>query len=154
MKRNEANRLTFSVKEDGCNEQQFNYSTRTFRGWAFAGTIVGWTGVAAGIPLPWGVVTDLATGAVWKPNESEKGITKENYKNFRYQVNYSNCAQGKIETIKEQLVDVVYLKNGSIIRGNIIEQVPNIQIKIQTKDGNIFVYKMEEVEKMTREQAK
>jgi hypothetical protein len=49
--------------------------------------------------------------------------------------------------------DVVYLKNGSVIRGVIIEQVPNVSLKLQTKDGNIFVYKMEEVEKMTKEQA-
>lgn len=38
-----------------------------------------------------------------------------------------------------QYVDVVYLKNGSIIRGMIIEQIPNVSLKIQTKDGSIFV---------------
>ena len=47
--------------------------------------------------------------------------------------------------------DVVYLKNGSIIRGVIIEQIPNESIKIQTKDENIFVFKIEEVEKITKE---
>jgi hypothetical protein len=40
--------------------------------------------------------------------------------------------------------DVVYLKNGSIIRGVIIEQVPNKSIKIETADRNVFVYQMEE----------
>ena len=35
--------------------------------------------------------------------------------------------------------DVVYLKNGSIIRGVIIEQVPNKFIKIETADKNIFL---------------
>lgn len=49
------------------------------------------------------------------------------------------------------LQETVYLKNGSIIKGIIIEQVPNHSIKIQTADGSIFVYKMEEVEKMTKE---
>lgn len=49
--------------------------------------------------------------------------------------------------------DVVYLKNGSVIRGVIVEQVPNVSLKLQTKDGNIFVYKMEEVERITKEQA-
>jgi hypothetical protein len=48
--------------------------------------------------------------------------------------------------------DVVYLKNGSIIHGIIIEQVPFKTVKIQTKDGNVFVYKMEEIEKVTKEQ--
>jgi len=47
--------------------------------------------------------------------------------------------------------DVVYLKNGSIIRGIIIEQVPNKSIKIQTADRNVFVFKIDEVERMTRE---
>ena len=48
--------------------------------------------------------------------------------------------------------DVVYLKNGSIIHGIIIEQIPNESLKIKTKDGNVFVYKMTEVDKMTKEQ--
>ncbi len=47
--------------------------------------------------------------------------------------------------------DVVYLKNDSIIRGMIIERVPNQYLKIQTKDGSVFVYKMIEVEKITKE---
>lgn len=50
-----------------------------------------------------------------------------------------------------QYIDVLYLKNGSVIRGVIIEQEPNVQIKIKTNDGSIFVYKMEEVEKITKE---
>ena len=50
--------------------------------------------------------------------------------------------------------DVVYLKNGSIIRGMIIEQIPNKSIKIQTKDGNVFVFEMDEIEKITKELAK
>lgn len=54
----------------------------------------------------------------------------------------------------QQMEDVVYLKNGSIIRGIIIEQVPNISLKIKTKDGSVFAYKIEEVEKMTKEEIK
>ena len=49
------------------------------------------------------------------------------------------------------LQDVIYLQNGSVIRGTVIEQVPGELIKIETRDGNVFVYKMEEVSKMTRE---
>lgn len=48
--------------------------------------------------------------------------------------------------------DVVYLKDGSIIRGIIIEQVPNKSIKIETADKSVFVYRMDEIEKMTKEQ--
>ena len=50
--------------------------------------------------------------------------------------------------------DVVYLKNGSIIRGMIIEQVPNKSIKIETSDKSLFVYQIDEVEKITKELAR
>ena len=48
--------------------------------------------------------------------------------------------------------DVVHLKNGSIIRGTIIEQVPNESLKIKTADGSVFVYTMDEVAKITKEE--
>lgn len=51
----------------------------------------------------------------------------------------------------QQTVEVVHLKNGSMIKGMIIEQVPNESIKIQTSDGSVFVYQMSEVEKITKE---
>lgn len=47
--------------------------------------------------------------------------------------------------------DVVYLKNGSIIRGTIIEQVPNKSIKIETADKSVFVYQFDEIEKLSKE---
>jgi hypothetical protein len=53
-----------------------------------------------------------------------------------------------------QMEDVVYLKDGTIIRGQILEQVPNVSIKIQTKDGSVFGYKMEDVLKITKEPLK
>lgn len=52
---------------------------------------------------------------------------------------------------QESYQEVVYLKNGSIIRGMIIEQIPNKTIKIQTADRSVFVYQMDEVEKITKE---
>ena len=52
----------------------------------------------------------------------------------------------------QTVVDVVYLKNGSVIRGTIVEQVPGESLKVQTADGSIFVYALDEVEKMTKEQ--
>ncbi|MGD1046485.1 MAG: hypothetical protein ABR936_14345 [Bacteroidota bacterium] len=52
-----------------------------------------------------------------------------------------------------QTKDVVYLKNGSVIKGSILEMIPDKSIKIQTADGNIFVYNMSEVEKISKEAA-
>lgn len=47
--------------------------------------------------------------------------------------------------------DVIYLKNGSILRGVIIEQVPNVSMKIESVGGNVFAVQMAEVEKITKE---
>jgi hypothetical protein len=52
-----------------------------------------------------------------------------------------------------QTKDIVYLKNGSVIKGTILEMVPDKTIKVQTADGNIFVYNMSEVEKISKEAA-
>jgi hypothetical protein len=52
----------------------------------------------------------------------------------------------------QQYEDILYLKNGSIIHGIIIEQVIGESVKIKTKDGNYFVFKMDEIEKMTKEE--
>lgn len=51
-----------------------------------------------------------------------------------------------------QFTEVVYLKNGSIIKGIIIEQIPNVSLKIKTTDGNIFSYAISEVERITKEE--
>ena len=48
--------------------------------------------------------------------------------------------------------DVVYLKNGEIRRGIIIEEIPLKQIKIKTRDGNVFVYGYDEIERKTKEE--
>jgi TM2 domain-containing membrane protein YozV len=50
-----------------------------------------------------------------------------------------------------ELQDVVYLKNGSNIRGIIFEQVPLEKLKIRTADGSVFVFQMSEIERITRE---
>jgi hypothetical protein len=47
--------------------------------------------------------------------------------------------------------DVVYLKNGGVTRGELLEIVPGITIKIRTVDRNIFVYNFDEVLKVVKE---
>lgn len=51
----------------------------------------------------------------------------------------------------QQMEDVVYLKNGGLIHGMIIEQIPGESLKIQTRDGNVFVYAMDEIAKISKE---
>lgn len=54
----------------------------------------------------------------------------------------------------QNMSEVVYLKNGSMIRGMVIEEIPGQSIKIKTADGSVFVYRMSEVSKITREEVK
>ena len=51
----------------------------------------------------------------------------------------------------QQMEDVIHLKNGGLIRGTIIEQVPGESLKIKTREGNVFVYTMDEIAKMSKE---
>ncbi|MFC1539220.1 hypothetical protein ACFL6H_07340 [Candidatus Latescibacterota bacterium] len=44
-------------------------------------------------------------------------------------------------------IDVVYLKNGSIIRGKIIENVINKNLKIELQDGSVMVFEYDDIEK-------
>src|SRR5258708_4866582 len=53
----------------------------------------------------------------------------------------------------QSALDVVYLNNGSLVRGVIIEQIPNQSIKIRTADGSEFVYAIDELARMTKEVA-
>jgi hypothetical protein len=153
IKRTHADKLDFTVKKEGCDDQTFSYRGRTFRGWAFVGTILGWTGVISGVPLPWGLVVDLASGSLWKPNVLEPGIQKIDYKNYQYILNYTGCQgnDGKnISKPKDNDFDQVFLINGSIIKGYISEEEPNKSLKITDSAGNLFVFKVEEIQKIVR----
>jgi len=51
----------------------------------------------------------------------------------------------------QQIQETIYLRNGSVIKGNIVEQIPNGSVKIQIADGSLLVYQMSEVERITKE---
>jgi hypothetical protein len=103
VKRTDANKFILTVKEDNFQEQQFKYTRRTFRGWALVGTLITWTFNYGWIPIPVGLVVDLATGAFWKPDITEKGIIKSDYKHFNYLLQYSGGAVK--DTTKTKLPD-------------------------------------------------
>lgn len=51
-----------------------------------------------------------------------------------------------------QEVDLLHLKNGSIIRGRIIEVDPAVQVRIRDMSGNLWVCAMEEVDRISSEE--
>jgi hypothetical protein len=49
-------------------------------------------------------------------------------------------------------IDVVYLKNGDIRKGKIIENVPNDYLRIQIFDGSVFTLQYSDIQKMSKEE--
>lgn len=149
VRRNQANKFSFEVKKDGCDTKKYYYTKRKFRGWAFVASILFLSVRVDNIILPISAAIDVITGACWKPSVLEKGVSKVSYKTFKYYVNYNDCNQQVPQD--NARYDYVYLKNGSRIKGKIIELVQDVKVKIETKDGSLFVFKFEEIEKITNE---
>lgn len=93
--RQDADKLVIVVSDAGCPTIQRQYTHRVFRGWSFVGTLVTWTGLSVNggpwLPIPFGVLVDGPTGAWWKPDEHEAGISKTDYKNYNYNILYTEC---------------------------------------------------------------
>ena len=53
--------------------------------------------------------------------------------------------------LAQKMEDVVRLRDGSVIRGTIIEQIPGESLKIQTQNGRVFVYTEGEIAELSRE---
>ena len=49
-----------------------------------------------------------------------------------------------------QYQDVVYLKDGSVLRGIIIEQIPSQSITIETTNRNVYIVQMSDIETMIK----
>ncbi len=52
---------------------------------------------------------------------------------------------------QDRYEDVVYLKNGSVFRGMIFEQVPGKSVTIESADQLVFTFTYEEIEKIRKE---
>ena len=69
---------------------------------------------------------------------------------FKHIILFSIILVSQLSTIAQSgKKDTIYLKNGSIILGTIIEQVPGKTYKILTSDNNTFTYSVDEIEKIT-----
>ena len=52
----------------------------------------------------------------------------------------------------QQYEDVVYLKDGGVRRGLILEQIPNESVKLKTNYGEIFVIQMSDISRIVKEE--
>ena len=89
----------------------------------------------------------MLSGAVWKPDVSEKGISQENYKIYSYNIDYIGCPTTALDNkLTNKIIDVIYLKNGSILSGLIIETTEfGYELKLQ--NGEITFIKKVDVNK-------
>lgn len=107
----DANKFSFKVKEEGCDQQTFNFTQRSFRGGTLAVSIPSWTLTFSGfpIPIPLGLMVDLGGSTFWKPNVNEKFVSKTDFKNFNYIVDYKGCKTDKTKVIN--IIDGPYLEH-------------------------------------------
>ena len=57
---------------------------------------------------------------------------------------------GTLSLSAQNYEETIYLKDGSVISGIIIEQIPGKSMTIQTNDGNVIVYQVKDVAKITK----
>ena len=53
----------------------------------------------------------------------------------------------------QKMIEAVYLKNGSVIYGTIIEQIQGESVRIKSRDGSILLFRASEIDRITRERA-
>lgn len=89
VKRRDADKLSILVEKEGCEPQLFPFMSKEFRGWAFAGSLVLWSGITSGgIIIPFGVAVDGISGAWWKPDVDENYVSQQGYDHFTYTLPY------------------------------------------------------------------
>lgn len=84
VNRKESNTLNVTVQEGDDEPQTTMFTGRKFRvGTLICNLLFGWLP-----PLPVGVIVDAATGAWWKPDEHEIGVSKVDVDNYLYTITY------------------------------------------------------------------
>jgi hypothetical protein len=56
-----------------------------------------------------------------------------------------------ISFAQSAMEDVIYLKNGTVYRGIIVAEMPNLSYKIELRDGSALILQAQDVEKITKE---
>lgn len=54
-------------------------------------------------------------------------------------------------SLAQDRIDVIHLKNGDVLKGTIIENVPNDYVRIELQGGSIFTVKYSDILKFTKE---
>lgn len=79
--RRDASKFEITVNEYDCDEATYKFVRSSGRGWAFLGSLF----------TPGGIIIDGITGACFKPNVKEKGVSKIDFVNFSYRIEDYEC---------------------------------------------------------------
>lgn len=52
--------------------------------------------------------------------------------------------------VTASIADTIHLKNGTVIEGTIIREIPDVSVAIETAQGKVFTYNMQDVFKVDR----
>lgn len=55
-----------------------------------------------------------------------------------------------ISVITPSIADTIHLKNGTVIEGTVIREIPDVSVAIETAKGKVFTYNMHDVLKIDR----
>jgi len=58
-----------------------------------------------------------------------------------------------VSSLCQERQDIIYMTNGNILKGIIVENVPNDYVKIELEGGSLFTVKYEEIEKFGKGEA-
>lgn len=92
----------------------------------------------------------LLQGSILTENKPRMKALKAFFKNQRCLLIVVALFSAGLPLLAQE-VDHIYLKTGSIVRGRILEIAPEDHVKIEDMSGNLWVYKMSEVEKISSE---
>jgi hypothetical protein len=64
---------------------------------------------------------------------------------------FATSARAQVqEPSADKATDVLYLKNGSVIKGDLIEAIPDGDVKLRLSDGQIFTFPFQEVSRFEK----
>ena len=147
--RSESGKFTVMLKEAGCPEQVFQFTSKKFRWISLFG--IGYYGIPT--------LYDIVVGSVWKPDEFEPGVAKVSYKSYSYLLEYTNCNNPQInksispnspsmDQPKKNEKVTIYMKNGMIFKGIIIEEKETDEIVIRTEDNTLQSLKKSRIDRI------
>ena len=113
IKRKDAYKINFLVERKGYKPESYSFRRKELRGLALGGSFVsgisvnqqtynGTTRTTYGF-IPFVLIDLINFSSLWKPSTNESGVSKENYNNYRYKLNFHNSpvniSKKEIETI-------------------------------------------------------